>query len=447
MKIKITKDAFIKIILEEMQQVLEADLRTFPKSPGLVPAGPLRTAQQLANHAHATKVGQRAASVAAGEAAARQSAARAGGAMQPGLRRIVDFGAKKAAGQAAEKKAAAEVVKLAAANGKSGAQAAAFWAGLKASFSVKANAAALTAAAASGGARGAAMVVFKIFTGPIGWALTVASLIPLVEKLLPTVSWWAGGVSQGKTDRVSAKYSGLAASNWLRWPLEAQCAFCKENGRKPKLSNGKLAPGPSCADMLANKGLCPDAPPPPPPLKKASLCSRNARLWKSMPDLGPNRKAATKTLQDYLKAAGYSKQMPRTFRDGKADGSCGKETIAAIKAFQRDNGLKVDGLYGNESHAKMKEILKGSGPSAVTIRRVSIQLDKNKNEYLAIATLTDGKQFSGRERRSGTDDTSDQNLAKAEARSKAMAYLASQSGVRESIKKELKKLLKEELLK
>jgi len=304
MKIKITKDAFIKIILEEVQQVLD-------------------------------------------EAAQKGSQV----AFNAGWQRT--FGG---AGQAAEKKAAAEVAKLAAASGKSGAQAAALWASLKASFSIKANAAALTAAAASGGARAAAMVVFKIFAGPIGWALTAAMLIPLVEKLLPTVSWWAGGVSKGEKDRVSAEYSGLAASNWLRWPLEAQCAFCKKNGRKPKLSNGKLAPGPSCKDMLAAGNLCPDISQPPTP-KKASLCSRNARLWKSMPDLGPNRKAATKTLQDYLKAAGYSKQMPRTFSDGKADGSCGKETIAAIKTFQRDNGLKVDGLYGNDAHAKMRETL------------------------------------------------------------------------------------------
>jgi hypothetical protein len=424
MKIKITKDAFIKIILEEMQQVLEADLRTFPKSPGLVPAGPLRTAQQLANHAHATKVGQRAASVAAGEAAARQSAARAGGAMQPGLQRIVDFGAKKAAGQAAEKKAAAEVVKLAAATGKSGAQAAAFWAGLKASFSVKANAAALTAAAASGGARGAAMVVLRIFTGPIGWALTVASLIPLVEKLLPTVSWWAGGVSQGKTDRVSAEYSGLAASNWQRWPLEAQCAFCKKNGRKPKLSNGKLAPGPSCADMLANKGLCPDAPQPPTP-KRGSLCSRNARLWKSMPDLGPNRKAATKTLQDYLKAAGYSKQMPRTFSDGKADGSCGPETLGAIKAFQRDNGLKVDGLYGNKSHAAM----------------MAFSAKKGKAEPAELGLASD-RNPAGPSNRFGVQGPGGERL-----RGTTGGFSKHANATRESIKKELKKLLKEELLK
>ena len=205
-------------------------------------------------------------------------------------------------------------------------------------------------------AKAATKGILRTVLGPIGIAWLAADLVALGLEYLPAVSWWAGGVSSGSTSSVNPSYSGYSASNWLHWPLEVQCAFCRKNGRKPKLSNGKLAPGPSCADMLAAGNLCPDTTQPPPP-KRGSLCSRNARLWKSIPDLGPNKKAATKTLQGYLKSAGYEKQMPRTFSDGKADGTCGKETITAVKAFQRDNGLKADGLYGKDSHAKMVEIL------------------------------------------------------------------------------------------
>lgn len=49
---------------------------------------------------------------------------------------------------------------------------------------------------------------------------------------------------------------------------------------------------------------------------------------------------AVKDLQKKLMILGY--QLPRY----GADGSFGNETLAAVKAFQKDHGLNVDGVAG-----------------------------------------------------------------------------------------------------
>lgn len=46
-----------------------------------------------------------------------------------------------------------------------------------------------------------------------------------------------------------------------------------------------------------------------------------------------------------------------------ADGECGSKTVEAIKAFQKDNGLSVDGEYGAKSHAKMQKVLASADSS------------------------------------------------------------------------------------
>ena len=55
-----------------------------------------------------------------------------------------------------------------------------------------------------------------------------------------------------------------------------------------------------------------------------------------------------KTLQEYLLTLGYYK--------GKIDGEAGSGTIAAVKEFQRAEGLKVDGICGKNTWAKFDEI-------------------------------------------------------------------------------------------
>lgn len=55
-----------------------------------------------------------------------------------------------------------------------------------------------------------------------------------------------------------------------------------------------------------------------------------------------------KTLQELLISAGYD--------CGKtgADGICGKNTVSAIRAYQRDHGLSVDGIAGCKTMASLK---------------------------------------------------------------------------------------------
>jgi hypothetical protein len=48
-----------------------------------------------------------------------------------------------------------------------------------------------------------------------------------------------------------SRYSGLSASEWENWSIAAQCAFCEENGRKPRdYIAGIPATGPECSDIL-----------------------------------------------------------------------------------------------------------------------------------------------------------------------------------------------------
>lgn len=55
-----------------------------------------------------------------------------------------------------------------------------------------------------------------------------------------------------------------------------------------------------------------------------------------------------KELQRKLIAAGYS------CGSTGADGICGKNTVAAIKAYQKDHGLSVDGIAGRKTMASLK---------------------------------------------------------------------------------------------
>ncbi len=54
-------------------------------------------------------------------------------------------------------------------------------------------------------------------------------------------------------------------------------------------------------------------------------------------------------IQKALKKAGYY--------DGKLDGKVGPGTRDAIRAFQKDNGLKPDGVCGRQTWAKLKSYL------------------------------------------------------------------------------------------
>lgn len=58
-----------------------------------------------------------------------------------------------------------------------------------------------------------------------------------------------------------------------------------------------------------------------------------------------------KELQKTLIEVGYS--LPKY----GADGDFGNETLNAVKSFQRDYGLSVDGIYGKKSHSQLLKTL------------------------------------------------------------------------------------------
>lgn len=91
--------------------------------------------------------------------------------------------------------------------------------------------------------------------------------------------------------------------------------------------------------------------------------------------------ADVKQLQQYLIQLGYDL--------GKwgADGEFGDATEFAVRAFQGDHKLSVDGQYGPKSHAAMLEALEADEPE-VEHRYVAIE---GGNCYVRTAPNTDGK--------------------------------------------------------
>jgi murein L,D-transpeptidase YcbB/YkuD len=67
-------------------------------------------------------------------------------------------------------------------------------------------------------------------------------------------------------------------------------------------------------------------------------------LGVAIPEVKSRPKA--KQIQAALKSAGYY--------NGPVDGRIGKKTRRAIRAFQKDNGLQVDGRVGKATWAKLK---------------------------------------------------------------------------------------------
>ena len=63
--------------------------------------------------------------------------------------------------------------------------------------------------------------------------------------------------------------------------------------------------------------------------------------------------AAVKQLQTDLKTLGYDV--------GTVDGTYGTKTVAAVKAFQQDHGLTVDGIAGMNTQAAIDEAVNGAG--------------------------------------------------------------------------------------
>ena len=94
--------------------------------------------------------------------------------------------------------------------------------------------------------------------------------------------------------------------------------------------------------------------------------------------------ADVKVMQGYLLDLGYDL--------GKwgADGDFGDATELALKEFQRDHGLTVDGQYGPKSHAALMEAIEAEKDTSGNDRNVRIE---GGNCYVRSAPNTDGAKL------------------------------------------------------
>lgn len=96
--------------------------------------------------------------------------------------------------------------------------------------------------------------------------------------------------------------------------------------------------------------------------------------------------SAVETMQKMLIKLGYS------CGSSGADGDFGKNTLAAVKKFQEENGLTVDGVYGPKTKAKLTELY-----NAATATKPAETTTKSTDEIAK--EVIDGKWGNGDERK------------------------------------------------
>ena len=120
-------------------------------------------------------------------------------------------------------------------------------------------------------------------------------------------------------------------------------------------------------------------------IKNAARIKQVATLKKG--STGPEVKA----LQEKLKTLGYD--------PGTIDGNYGTKTVSAVKAFQKDHLLTVDGIAGMATQAAIDEAVKGGIPSGTPepTDGVYLTIDQaNKIKEYAQAILDALEEVSGR---------------------------------------------------
>jgi N-acetylmuramoyl-L-alanine amidase len=88
-----------------------------------------------------------------------------------------------------------------------------------------------------------------------------------------------------------------------------------------------------------------------------------------------------KSLQQKLIKAGY--KLPKY----GADGSLGDETVQAVKQFQKDNGLTVDGIAGPKTLAKLDAVLTSSSKVYHTVKKGDTVSSIAKKHKVSLATI------------------------------------------------------------
>ena len=85
----------------------------------------------------------------------------------------------------------------------------------------------------------------------------------------------------------------------------------------------------------------------------SSLLSKDTRIQQAYRDrnrpiaFGEAQSQSVARVQVALTQVGYS--MPKSVSTGGADGIFGDETLATVRQFQADNGLRVDGMIGEHT--------------------------------------------------------------------------------------------------
>lgn len=105
---------------------------------------------------------------------------------------------------------------------------------------------------------------------------------------------------------------------------------------------------------------------------KAGTGGITAKDYLSKGDTGTE----VKDMQKKLIACGYS------CGSSGADGSFGNDTLAAVKKFQRENGLTVDGYFGEKSKAKLDSLYSGKN-NTTSGGNVKVESAKSFNKVLA----------------------------------------------------------------
>ncbi len=112
-----------------------------------------------------------------------------------------------------------------------------------------------------------------------------------------------------------------------------------------------------------------------------------------------NRGDAVKIMQTMLIAVGYS------CGNSGADGDFGNNTLIALKAFQKDNGLTVDGIYGTKSKTALESIYNKMKTNEPTItpspQQNKLQASALKNLSNADVIKTVGPLFTEDQKQTG----------------------------------------------
>lgn len=153
-------------------------------------------------------------------------------------------------------------------------------------------------------------------------------------------------------------------------------------------------------------------------LTTGSKASSGGKDYLSKGDSGND----VKEMQKKLIACGYS------CGSSGADGDFGSDTLSALKKFQKENGLEVDGCFGEKSKAKLESFYNGKNntPSGGNVKAESA---KSFNKALAGTYKVTASDFLALRAGAGTTKTLLEKIPSG-AKVQCYGYYTSVSGVK-----------------